>query len=201
MGIEIISGAFDVYMAPVGEAFTDLSQVPAGNWAKIGTNGKRHYGEEGVVMNLDQEFEKHAFAGGTEILKINRTLEELKTVFKLFDLVSTEIAKAWNLIATTNDTAAGASQGGSQDFELLRGLTVTPKAFLIRGENQSPDLVTENIQIELPAAVQIANLELVTNKPDNMGVAFELQSIADYTYNSGNSPYGRFFIGDEVPSA
>lgn len=199
MGIEIINGPFEVWMAPVDEVFTDLSQVPSGNWAKIGTNGVRHYGEEGVVLTFDQEFEKHAFAGGTEILKISRTLEELKCSFKLFDLVSAEIVKAWNLATTTNDTAPGASQGGSQDFDLLRGLTVTPKAFLIRGENKSPDLVTENVQIEIPAAVQMANLEMVFNKGDNAGVAFELQAIADYTYNSGNSPYGRFFIGDDVP--
>lgn len=201
MGINILNGVFDVWMAPVGEAFTDLSQAPSGNWAKIGTTGKRHYGEEGVVFNFDQEVEKHSFAGGTEILKINRTLEEFKLSFKLFDLVSTEIVKAWNLITTTTDTAPGASAGGSQDFELLRGLTMTEKAFLIRGENKSTDLSTENVQIEIPAAVQIGNLEMPLNKPDNVGLQFELQAIADYTYNSGASPYGRFFIGDAAPTS
>jgi len=65
MGIEIINGAFDVYMAPVDEAYTDLSQTPAGNWAKIGTSGKRHYGEDGVVLTVNQETANHAFAGGT----------------------------------------------------------------------------------------------------------------------------------------
>jgi hypothetical protein len=61
-------------------------------------------------------------------------------------------------------------------------------------------LITENIQIEIPACVQIGSLELVFNKADNVGVKFELQAIADYTYNSGNSPYGRIFIGDAVPA-
>ena len=72
---------------------------------------------------------------------------------------------------------------------------------MIRGEDKSTDLITENIQIEIPAAVQMGNLEMVLNKGDNAGVAFELQAIADYTYNSGNSPYGRFFIGDAEPTS
>ena len=198
MGIEIINGPFDVYMAPVGEAFSDIVDAPGGNWAKIGTNATRHYGEEGVVITADQEFEKHAFAGGTEILKISRTLEELKFAFKLFDLVSAQIVKAWNLATSTTDTAAGSGTGGHQSFDLLRGLVATPKAFLIRGENKSPDLITENVQIEIPAAIQMANLEMVFNNGDNAGVAFDIQAIADYTYNSGNSPYGRILIGDEV---
>ncbi len=201
MGIEIINGAFDVYMAPVGETYTDLSQTPAGNWAKIGSSGKRHYGEDGVMVSLNQENENHAFAGGTEILKVSRTLEEMSVSFTLYDLTSAEIVKAWNLATTTTDTAAGASAGGSQSFNLLRGLTVTSKALLIRGEDKSSDLSTENIQIEIPACVQVGSLELVFNKSDNVGVKFDLKAIADYTYNSGNSPYGRMFIGDAAPTS
>ena len=200
MGIEIINGAFDVYMAPVDETYTDLSQTPAGNWAKIGTSGKRHYGEDGVVLTVNQETANHAFAGGTEVLKVSRTLEEMVVSFTLYDLQSPQIVKAWNLATTTTDKAAGSSEGGSQSFDLLRGLTVTSKALLIRGLDKSTDLITENIQIEIPACVQIGNLELVFNKADNVGVKFELQAIADYTYNSGNSPYGRIFIGDAVPA-
>ena len=200
MGIEIINGAFDVYMAPVDETYTDLSQTPAGNWAKIGTSGKRHYGEDGVVLSVNQETANHAFAGGTEVLKVSRTLEEMVVSFTLYDLNSAQIVKAWNLATTTTDAAAGASAGGSQSFDLLRGLAVTSKALLIRGEDKSPDLITENVQIEIPACVQIGSLELVFNKADNVGVKFELQAIADYTYNSGNSPYGRIFIGDAVPA-
>jgi len=200
MGIEIINGAFDVYMASVGETYTDLSQTPAGNWAKIGSSGKRHYGEDGVVISLTQENENHAFAGGTEILKVSRTLEEMSVSFTLYDLTSAEIIKAFNLGTTTTDTASGSSVGGSQSFNLLRGLSMTSKALLIRGEDKSSDLSTENIQIEIPACVQVGSLELVFNKSENVGVKFDLKAIADYTYNSGNSPYGRMFIGDAAAS-
>ena len=65
----------------------------------------------------------------------------------------------------------------------------------------SPDLTTENVQIEIPAAIQAANLEMVFNKSDLAGVAFELQAKADYTYNSGSSPYGRIFLGDAAPTS
>jgi|APSaa5957512535_1039671.scaffolds.fasta_scaffold57356_1 hypothetical protein len=199
--IEIVNGPFTVWAAPVGESFTDLSQAPGGNWAKIGTSGERHYGEEGVVLTLEQELTEKSFAGGTEILEFRRTLERFKCSFSLFDLRAAQIVKAFNLATTTNDTAAGASAGGSQDFDILRGLTVTALAILIRGENMSPDLTTENVQIEIPAAIQAANLEMVFNKSDLAGVAFELQAKADYTYNSGSSPYGRIFLGDAAPTS
>jgi|GEM_PF-795510 hypothetical protein len=199
--IEIINGPFTVWAAPVGESFTDLSQAPAGNWAKIGTSGERHYGEEGVVCSYEQELTEKSFAGGTEILEYRRTLERAKYSFSLFDMRAAQMVKAFNLATTTNDTAPGASAGGSQDFDILRGLTVTALAILIRGENKSPDLVTENVQIEIPAAIQGANLEVVFNKSDLAGLAFELMSKADYTYNSGNSPYGRIFLGDAAPTS
>lgn len=200
MGIEIIDGPFDVYTAAVGTAYEDIATTPIVGWSKIGTNASRHYGDGGVTINFNQELEKHAFSGGTEVLKISRTLEELIVNFTLHDLTSGEIVKAFNLATTTTDTAAGTGTGGHQSFSLLRGLAVTPLAILIRGENKSPDLVTENVQIEIPAAVQVANLEIQFAKGPNANVKFELQAIADYTYESGNFPYGRILIGDEVPA-
>ena len=201
MGKEIINGPFDVYAAAVGTVYEDIATTPIVGWTKIGTNSNRHYGEEGVVMNATQEFTKHSFAGGTEVLKISRILEECMINFTLFDLASAEWAKAFNLSGTTvTDTAAASGTGGHQSWGILRGLAVQAMALLIRGENKSPDLVTENVQIEIPAAVQIANLETVYNKADNAGVAFSLQAIADYDYESAAFPYGRILVGDEVPS-
>ena len=95
--IEINNGPFDVYHAPVGESFTDLSQTPAGNWKKFGTNASRHYGEDGVILTFEQDIEEKSFAGGPEILEYRRTLERFKCSFKLFDLVSGEFVKALNL--------------------------------------------------------------------------------------------------------
>ncbi|MCP5004698.1 MAG: hypothetical protein GY941_12285 [Planctomycetes bacterium] len=206
MGIEILNGCFDVWMAPEGEAYPDISDAPAGNWAKIGSNGNRHYTEEGVRLELSQDMEEHSGAGGTEVLKISRVLERAKIQFELFDLSSAEIIKALNLTTTTQDTAAGSGTGGHQAFSLLRGLTVTQVAILVRGENKSTDLVTENIQIEIPSAAQIASLEMIHNKSDKAGVAFDLQAIANYTYDppgtfaAGSAPYGVYLIGDTVPS-
>ncbi len=197
MGIEIINGAFDVYTAAIGTAYEDIATDVIVGWDKIGTNAARHYGEDGVVLSLNQETEKHSFMGGTEIVKITRSLEEAIIAFTLFDLVSGEFVKALNLATSTTDVAPGSGTGGHQHFDILRGLTVSGLALLIRSNNKSPDLVTENIQIEIPHVVQVANLEIVSNKADNLGVKFELQAVADYTYNSGNSPYGRILIGDD----
>ena len=199
MGIEIINGTFDVYTAAIDTAYEDIATDTVVGWNKIGTNASRHYGEDGVTMTMNQEMQKHFFAGGTEVLKISRSQEELIISFTLFDLVSGEFVKALNLATSTTDTAAGSGTGGHQSFNILRGLSVDGLALLIRGNNKSPDLITENVQIEIPHVIQAANLEIVYNKGDDAGLKFELQAVADYTYNSGNSPYGRILIGDEVP--
>mgnify|MGYP003977896907 FL=1 len=197
MGIEIINGAFDVYTAAIDTAYEDIATDSVVGWDKIGTNSTRHYGEEGVVLSANQEMQKHFFAGGTEVLKISRSQEEVIYSFTLFDLVSAQFVKAFNLATSTTDVAPGSGTGGYQHWDLLRGLTVNGLALLIRGTNKSPDLVTENVQIEVPHVVQIASLEIVHNKADDAGLKFELQAVADYTYNSGNSPYGRILIGDD----
>ena len=197
MGIEIINGAFEVYTAAIDTAYEDIATDTVVGWTKIGTSGNRHYGEEGVVMSSSQETQKHFLAGGTEVLKISRSQEELIISFTLYDLVSAQFVKAFNLATSTTDVAPGSGTGGYQHLGILRGLTMTGLALLIRGNNKSPDLSTENVQIEIPHVVQVANLELVHNKADDAGVKFELQAVADYTYNSGNSPYGRVKIGDD----
>lgn len=198
MGIEIINGPFDVYLAPVGEAYPYINVAPAGNWDKVGANASRHYDEEGVVVEFLQEIKKHAGLGGTEVLKIMREMEEMITTFTLFDLKSGEVVKAFNLATTTTDTNPGVGQGGYQSFSLLRGLSVTSMAMLIRGEDKSPDLITENVQFEIPEVVQVASPKIVFSKGGKAGVEFKLQAIANYAYQSGAAPYGRLLIGDAV---
>lgn len=200
MGIEVINGTFSVYTAAIGTVYEDIATDTIVGWDKLGTNDKRLYGEEGVVMALNQETQNHRFAGGTETLKVSRISEDIIISLTLFDLVSAQFVKALNLATSTTDTGAGSGTGGHQSFSLLRGLSVDGLALLIRGLNKSPDLVTENVQIEIPHAVQIGSPELVFNKADDAGLKFELQAVADYTYESGNFPYGRVLIGDEVPS-
>jgi hypothetical protein len=204
--IEIVNGPFDVWAAALDTAYSDISvdAIVAAGWAKIGSSGARHYDEEGVMLKLPQEMEKVSGLGGTEILKILRTLEELFIEFTLFDLSSAEMVKGLNLATSTTDTASGSGVGGNQSFSLLRGLSVDGLAMTIRGNNKSSDLVTENIQIEIPHMVQVASPELVFSKGDKAGLKFELQAIADYTYTGGGSagdfPYGRMLIGDAVAS-
>ena len=193
MGIEIITGPFEVWMAPVDEAFPDMADAPAGNWALIGTNGSRHHTEDGVVISSNQNVEEHFGAGGTEVMKLSRTQERLMVVFTLFDLVAGEFVKAFNLATTTTDTAAGSGTAGHQSFPLLRGLGITSKAIIIRGP--SPLLATEILQFEVPEVAQVADLEMVASKADKMGLLFNLQAIGNYTYST---PYGKAFIGDEA---
>ena len=197
--INILNGPFDLWLADIGTTYSDISidAIVASGWEKIGTNAARDYDEEGVMVKLSQEMEKISGLGGTEILKILRTLEELIIEFTLFDMTSKEMVKALNLGVTT-DTAPGSGTGGHQSFSLLRGLDVTGKALTLRGNNKSTDLVTENIQIEIPHVVQIGSPEMVHVKGDKVGMKFELQAVSDDTYESGNFKYGRYLIGDEV---
>lgn len=200
MGQEIVTGPLDVYSAAVATVYEDIATSPIVGWDKIGTSASRHYAEEGVKLDFLQEVEKLSGLGGTEILKIMRTIEELIISFTLFDLSSGQWAKALNLGSPT-DVAADTGTGGLQEIGNLRGLTMSPLALLIRGNGKSPDSSTHNLQIEIPEVVQIAPLEKIFVKGEVVGLKFELQAVANYVYQApggaaGDDPYGAILIGD-----
>jgi hypothetical protein len=189
---EIISGPVEVYRAPVGEAWPDISEAPAGNWTLIGTSGNQNITEDGVAIRHMQTIESDAFrmVGNTGPRGAIRQSEDLEIEFVLADLKAVEYANALNgASVTVTDTAAGAGAGGNLNFPIQRGPFVARTALLIRGTNLSAEATDEaddfNMQYEIPIAFQSGEPEVVFNKNGPAALRFLYRVIEDATDGFG----------------
>jgi len=73
---EIIVSPFQIYLAPVGETWSLLDDVPAGNWRLLGTSGKYNYAEDGVTVTHEQTINQIRTLGSTGPVKAARPEEE-----------------------------------------------------------------------------------------------------------------------------
>jgi hypothetical protein len=130
--LELISGPFDVYVAPVGEAFPDVDTTPAGNWFKLGTNGAKNYDEGGVKVKHGQKLSKVFTLGSTGPRKVLREQETMVVSFTLLDLSPEQYAKVLN-DAAVSSVAAAAGTPGYKKTALRRGSSVSEFAVLVKG--------------------------------------------------------------------
>lgn len=198
---EIIVGPFEIWLAPVAEAFPDVDEAPSGNWTKLGTGGMNNYSEDGVRVAMEQTMDEHYTAGLTAPVKATRARERKVVTVTLFDLAPTQLTKFFAGTAPTS-VAAGSGTPGYDWFGLYRGLTAYERACLIRGTGQSPQDdgtavgAAWNSQLELPRVTNIGNAELVFNKSDKAGVQFQLLVLADQTQSTAAEYLGRFISQD-----
>lgn len=173
---EVIIAPFDVYLAPVGEAWPAIDEAPAGNWALLGTNGSSNFAEDGVTVQHTQEFAEWGGLGSTGIQKVVRTQEGLTISLTLIDLSLEQYAKAMN-DATVTDTAAGSGTAGYREIALRQGRTVSTFAMLVRGP--SPYADSMNMQYQVGRVIQRGNPEVVYSKGEPAGLSFEFFALED----------------------
>lgn len=180
---EIIAAPFTVWLAPVGEAFTDLDSAVAGNWAKLG-NSPVNITEDGVTIANPQTIEVFRGLGQAAPLKAFRTEEDLMISFVIADLLLETYAKALN-DGTVTDTAAGSGTAGFRSLELLRGLSVAEHALMIRSETTTPYLATGKMQYQVPRVIQEAEPEAVFVKGEPAGLEFSFKALFDSDQAAG----------------
>lgn len=174
---EIIAAPFDVYVAPVGTAFPDISATPSASWFLLGSSGNKNYDEDGVTITHEQEVEEWVPAGLTAARKAFRTTESLVIAFNVADVSAAQYAKILNG-ATVTDTAAGSGTGGNLNFPLLQGMSVSIFALLCRsGESAAGNLF--NSSYEVPIAYQAANPEPQYKKGTPAMLACEWRALWD----------------------
>lgn len=173
---EIMMSGFDVYVAPVGEAFPDVDETPAGNWTLLGTNGKFNYSEDGVVITHGQTISAHRTLGSTGPVKAARTEEELMIAFTLEDVSMEQYAKVLNGVSVST-TAAGAGTPGYKDITLRQGLNVNTYAMLIKGPSPYGD--SWHLQFQIPRVFQNGSPAPTFNKGDAAGLATEWIALED----------------------
>jgi hypothetical protein len=180
---EIISAPYDVYVAPVGTAFPDVSQAPAVAWLLLGTSGNKNYDDDGVVVTHQQNIETFTPVGLTAPRKAFRTTEGLEIDFRIVDVSATQYARVLNNATVTN-TAAGTSIGGNLNFPLLQGMQVNVYALLMRSL-ESAGGSGFNSQYEVPIAFQNSEVEVAYKKGDPAGLNCEWMALWDSTLGFG----------------
>lgn len=190
---EIMISPFEVYLAPVGEAFPDVDETPAGNWVKLGTNGKYNYSEDGVTVTHEQEIFEKRTLGSTGPVKAVRTSEGLMIAFVLDDVSMEHYAKILN-DATVTDTPAGAGTPGTRDIKLRRGPTVSQHALLLKGASPYGD--SWAMQYEVPIVYQSENPAPVFSKGESAGLACQFTAIEDPNAATEAERFGQLVAQD-----
>lgn len=192
---EIIAAPFTVWLAPVGEAFTDLdTAAPAGNWVKLGVSGDKNITEDGVTVAHPQTLEYYRGLGATGPLKAFRTEEDLMISFVLADMTMEAYTKALNDKAVA-DTVAGSGTAGTRQVALLRGLSVAEHALLVRNELTTPYLSAGKTQYEVPRVVQEGEPEVVFVKGEPAGLEFNFKALMDMDQLPGDE-FGKIITID-----
>lgn len=173
---ELIAAPAEVWLAPVGEAFPDINDAPAGNWALLGTSGDEDYGEEGVTVTHEQSLAYHRFLGTTGPRKATRTSEGLRIGLMVHDSALETLSDVvFNGNAVTT-TAAGGGEPGDKAIAMFAGLEVTEYALLLRGKSAYGDW---NAQYEVPVCVRDGSPAAVYSKGAVAGYAIEFVAIED----------------------
>ena len=181
---EIVVAPFAVYVGPYGEAFPAVEVAPAGNWVLLGTNGTENMDESGVTVQHQQTVDQHHVYGVTPPVKATRSQSQIMISFRLLDLTLEEYTRILD-DNTVTTTGQGGGAAGFKDVNMGLGLTVSEKAYLIRGAGASPEGTTWNMQYQVPRAYVSGSPSVVFVKNAPAGLDFELTQLYDTAATAG----------------
>jgi len=185
---EMIMSPYEVWIAPVGEAFPAVDTAPSGNWALLGTNGKKNISDDGVVVTHEQTLSEHRNVGSTGAIKVGRTEESLTVELTLEDLSIEQYAKVLNN-ATVTTVAAGTGVPGTKEIPLRQGIDVSTFAMLVRGKSPYGD--TFYMQYELPVVYQADNPAPAFKKGEVAGLKLSFKVLEDPNAATDDERFGK----------
>lgn len=181
---EIIVAPFEAYVAATGTAFPAIDATPGAGWTLIGKNGKENMAEGGVTVEHQQTVDLHRVYGALAPVKATRSQQALIVRFTLFDLLLAEYARVLNDNAVTT-VAAGGGAAGHKAVDLALAITVSEKAYLIRGKDASPEGDGWNTQYEIWRAVITSSPSVVFAKNAPAGLQFDITVLFDTAQAAG----------------
>ncbi len=181
---EIVVAPFAVYVGPYGEAFPAVEVAPAGNWVLLGTNGTENMDESGLTVGHEQTIDLHHVYGVTPPVKATRSQSQIKITFTLLDLTLEEYARILD-DQTVTTTGQGGGSAGFKDVNMGLGLSVSEKAYLVRGAGASPEGTTWNMQYQVPRAFVSGSPSVVFTKTAPAALEFELTQLYDTAAAAG----------------
>lgn len=180
---EIIAAPYDVYLAPVGTSFPDVSQAPAVAWVLLGASGNKNYDDDGVTVKHEQNIEEFTPVGLTAPRKAFRTEEGLAISFNVVDVSQAVYSQVLNAAAITT-VAGGVMIGAAKKINLLQGPDVALFAMLARNTGYSP-AGAFNAQYEVPICYAAEEPEVVYKKGEPASLACEWRALWDATLGFG----------------
>ena len=164
---QIIAGAADVYVAPVGSTFPAVGATPGTEWRKLGhTDG-------GITVRHAQTIVPLRTDQVTAAVKAVRSEEDLEIQFSLAEVTPE------NYAMVLNQAVAGPYNDGSDKLvNLYRGgFGVETLSMLVRGEHLSPE-GDFNLQYEVPSVYQSETPEVAYTKDAKALLACNFMAIA-----------------------
>ena len=195
---EIIMSPYEVWIAPEGTAFPDVDETPAGLWARLGTNGKSNYSEDGMTITHEQTITAHRTLGSSGPVKAVRTSESLMISLTLEDMTAEQYAKVMNNVPVSL-VAAGVGTPGNKNITLRQGLNVACFALLVKGPSAYGD--NWNSQYQIPRAFQNGSPAPSFNKGDAAGLACEFTALENLDAPTEEERFGKLVIqtADALP--
>ncbi len=190
---EIIVSPYQIYLAPVGEAFSLLDDVPGGNWRLLGTSGKKNYAEDGVTVTHEETIVQIRTLGSTGPVKVVRTEENMTIELILLDCSLEHYATLLNDVAV-NDIAAGAGTPGYREITLRQGPGVAAFALICKGV--SPYADGWYMQYQVPIVYQGGNPAPVFSKGAAAALACNFMAIEDPNAGSDAERFGKLVAQD-----
>ena len=190
---EILVSPFQIYLAPVGEAFSLLDDVPAGNWRLLGTSGKYNYAEDGVTVTHEQTINQIRTLGSTGPVKVARPEENMTIELILMDCSLEHYATLLNDVSV-GDIAAGVGTPGYRNITLRQGPTVATFALLCKGV--SPYADGWYMQYQVPIVYQGANPAPVYTKGAAAGLACSFMALEDPNAATEAERFGKLLAQD-----
>jgi len=190
---EIIVSPFQIYLAPVGEPFSLLDDVPAGNWQLLGTSGKKNYAEDGVTVTHEQTINQIRTLGTTGPIKAVRPEENMTIELILMDCSLEHYSTLLN-DPTVNDIAAGAGTPGYREMTLRQGPNVVTFSLLCKGV--SPYADGWYMQYQIPVVYQGGNPAPVFTKGAAAGLACNFMALEDPNAGTEAERFGKLIAQD-----
>lgn len=179
---EIIAAPFEVWLAPTGSTFPDVSQVPIAPWVLLGTSGNKNYHEDGITVAHEQTIEEFRPLGLTAARKAFRTEENLTISMTLVDMTAAQYAKVLNRAAVTA-VVAGSLVGGQSTIPLLQGLEVATFMIVCKGAESAGGVF--NTQYQVPLAYNSGNPSPVFQKGEPAALDCEFHALWDSALGFG----------------
>ncbi len=135
---EIVNGPVTVYYAAVGTAAPEISSEPGEGWSKLGTNGSKSYGDDGVTITPSRSYAYQQVLGSTAPQKAFLEEQGFALTVPLVDMTAETLAKIMNNNSVT-DIAPGTGTGGHRSFDLMISDDVAELAIIVRGKSPYND--------------------------------------------------------------